>query len=93
MIWDDEAEYTFHTEMEIVNVVALLVHVGVLGAKAGTQLRGDPGSEVTISYLTEPLHLAEVISMDFFRDLKAKVCWQFIDKHVKTCHIKTMIVL
>ena len=71
MLGDDEAEDALHTEEEVVDRVALLVHVGVLCGESRPQLRGYPGSEVCVPDPLEPLHLAEVVSMDLLGDFKA----------------------
>ena len=71
VLGDDEAKDSLHTEEEVVNRVTLLVHVGVLCGESRPQLRGYPGSEVCVADPLEPLHLAEVVSMDLLRDLEA----------------------
>ena len=93
MLRDDEAKDAQDTEEEVIDGVALLVHVGVLCGESRPQLRGYPGSEVRVPDPLEPLHLAEVVSMDFLGDFEAQVSRQLVDEHVKSGHVQTVIIL
>ena len=68
---DDEAVHTHDTEVEVVDIVSLLVHIGVLCGEPRAELRRNPGPEVMIANLAEPLHLSKVVSMDFLGDLES----------------------